>query len=283
MQEPAHFSNSTSTLPSCVDVDSVHNDYQRHVPYAVFYPDLIKNTMETGWSKLQQSNGMIVESLSGGCMGATGTLDGGGGRVMGDVSTIFIIEALEMFEYTHDVEWLTRIYPTITRAIDWFVDVGTDGSALPKRQCCTYDIIDFADYDHTSFNSFVYLAALRACVRLANIQNDSTLATKCNTAYAAGEVAINASLWNATSGYYRAWTDASLGAPPWVMADTLYVFHASTVTHPLLLRAPVRLHFRPPSKQPVKIPTRYSINTIICAHISRHGLYLFQRFAGMAK
>ena len=32
----------------CVDLDSVHNDYQRHIPYAVFYPSLVMNTMESG-------------------------------------------------------------------------------------------------------------------------------------------------------------------------------------------------------------------------------------------
>ena len=58
--------------------------------------------METGWAKLQSANGMITESLSGGCMGATGVLDGGGGRVMGDVSTIYVIQILEMYEFTND-------------------------------------------------------------------------------------------------------------------------------------------------------------------------------------
>ena len=50
----------------CVDVDSVHNDYQRQMPYALFFPDLVKNVMTTGWAKLQQADGMITESLSGG-------------------------------------------------------------------------------------------------------------------------------------------------------------------------------------------------------------------------
>jgi len=107
------------------------------MPYALFFPDFVKNTMTTGWAKLQKANGMITESLSGGCMGATGTLDGGGGRVMGqhfvacsgavqqkmhnllltsagffistpeknatykmtgDVSTVFVMETLQLYE-----------------------------------------------------------------------------------------------------------------------------------------------------------------------------------------
>lgn len=206
---------------SCVDLDSVHNDYQRHVPYAIFFPELVMNTMESGWAVHQQPNGMITESLSGGCMGATGTLDGAAGRVMGDVSTVFVIECLEMFEYTGDKAWLTRVFPAIERALTWIIDVGTGGTPLPKRQCCTYDIIDFAGYDHTSFNSFMYLAAMRACVRLANTFGNSTLAAKCMQAEKNAVTLIDSSLWNSTSGYYRAWTDAQQGSPPWVMADTL--------------------------------------------------------------
>ena len=36
------------------------------------------------------------------------------------------------------------------RAADWFSNVGTAGTPLPVKQCCTYDIIDFAKYDHVS-------------------------------------------------------------------------------------------------------------------------------------
>ena len=97
----------------CVDVDSVHNDYQRHMPYALFFPELIKNVMTTGWAKLQQDDGMITESLSAGCMGVTGKLDGGGGRRMGDVSTIFVIEALELYEWTNDKAWLNELEPVV--------------------------------------------------------------------------------------------------------------------------------------------------------------------------
>jgi hypothetical protein len=150
----------------CVDVDSVHNDYQRSMPYALFFPDLVKNTMTTGWAKHQQPDGMITESLSGGCMGATGTLDAAAGRVMGDVSTVFLIEVLQLYEWTNDEAFLRELAPVALRAADWFANVGTAGTPLPHKQCCTYDIIQFADYDHTSYNSFLYLAALAAGERL---------------------------------------------------------------------------------------------------------------------
>ena len=244
---------------------------------------------------------MLTESLSAGCMGATGTLDGGGGRVMGDVSTLFVIESLEMYEFTNDLGFLQRLMPAslksgkpllpricsrtlclvasfhvedeakqpgsslsmqppaalpvaadgraaddvtshsddvtshsqvITKAIDWMIDIGTGGTPLPKRQCCTYDIIDFAGYDHTTFNSFMYLAAMRACQRIATYTKDPALAAKCSAAYDAGLPFMKQELWNETSSYFRAWSDSTQGAcaSPWVTASTPRSFFSNVRT-----------------------------------------------------
>ena len=99
---------------------------------------------------------------------------------------------------------------------------GTGGSPLPKRQCCTYDIIDFAEYDHTAFNSFIYLATMRACQRIAGYTSNPALASKCSAAHDAAVPYMMAQLYNSTTGYFRAWSDSQQGAPPWMMADTLY-------------------------------------------------------------
>lgn len=206
----------------CVDVDSVHNDYQRQMPYVLFFPDFVKNTMTTGWRKLQQADGMITESLSGGCMGATGTLDGGGGRVMGDVSTVYLIETLQLYEWTNDTGFLSEMTSSVLKAAQWFMHIGTAGTPLPHKQCCTYDIIDFAKYDHTAFNSFLYLAALRAGQRLGGYVGNASFSKECSDKEAEAAAFMTKSLWNESAGYFRAWSDAQLGAPPWVMADTLY-------------------------------------------------------------
>jgi hypothetical protein len=67
---------------------------------------------------------------------------------------------------------------------------------------------------------------------LCRYWTDGALAEKCKKAGAAAAPAINASLWNESSGYFRAWSDAKKGAPPWVMADTLY---GGWPPHPLQL------------------------------------------------
>jgi len=58
----------------CIDMDSVHNDFQREIPYVLFYPDLVKNVMRA-WAKYQSKDGHIVETLAAGCYSPTRKID----------------------------------------------------------------------------------------------------------------------------------------------------------------------------------------------------------------
>lgn len=58
----------------CIDMDSVHNDFQREIPYVLFYPDLVKNVMRA-WAKYQSKDGHIVETLAAGCYSRTRKID----------------------------------------------------------------------------------------------------------------------------------------------------------------------------------------------------------------
>lgn len=58
----------------CIDIDSVHNDFQREIPYVLFYPDLVKKVMRA-WAKYQSEDGHIVETLVMGCYSPTRKMD----------------------------------------------------------------------------------------------------------------------------------------------------------------------------------------------------------------
>ena len=58
----------------CIDIDSVHNDFQREIPYVLFYPDLVENVMRA-WAKYQRPDGHILEALETGCMSPTSKMD----------------------------------------------------------------------------------------------------------------------------------------------------------------------------------------------------------------
>ena len=58
----------------CIDIDSVHIDFQREIPYVLFYPDLVENVMRA-WAKYQSDDGHIVEALAAGCYSPTRKID----------------------------------------------------------------------------------------------------------------------------------------------------------------------------------------------------------------
>ena len=64
----------SSATEDCIDIDSVHNDFQREIPYVLFYPDLVENVMRA-WAKYQSDDGHIVETLAAGCYSPTRKID----------------------------------------------------------------------------------------------------------------------------------------------------------------------------------------------------------------
>ena len=53
-----------------VNVDSVHNDGERHLPYITLFPNVTRMKMRA-WGSVQQPNGMIPEELMCGCGAGT--------------------------------------------------------------------------------------------------------------------------------------------------------------------------------------------------------------------
>ncbi|XP_068694647.1 uncharacterized protein [Montipora foliosa] len=207
----------------CIDIDSVHNDFQREIPYVLFYPDLVENVMRA-WAKYQRPDGHILETLETGCMSPTSKMDSAPAiqRIMGDVTTVFIIETYHIYQWTNNKEFFEDMWPHVVRAIGWIIDTGTNGTGLPHRQQCTYDILYINIYDHTTFNSFMYVLALRVSQELSTIMGDTELLEKVTNALVIALDKISEELWSKEDGYYHAWWDKRLGSPSWLMSDSLY-------------------------------------------------------------
>ncbi|CAF4832453.1 unnamed protein product, partial [Rotaria magnacalcarata] len=77
-----------------------------------------------------------------------------GGRNMGDVTTIFILETLELYRWTNDFTFLKDMYPHVVAGIQWQLSVSTQ-LGLPEHLECTYDIPNMSQYPTTTFNSFM--------------------------------------------------------------------------------------------------------------------------------
>ena len=197
----------------CPDLDSVHNDYQRHLPYLWAVP-----TFETQKSELYQScqetgndDGMITEN-PGFSVG-----DSCGGRRMGDVTTIWILELLEIWRGTNDTERLKAAWPAVVRGMQWQIRQSID-FGLPAHLVCTYDILAMEKYNTTTFNGVLHLAAMKAVTVLGTYLNDTSTVATANAAFTRGLAAMTGPLmWNSTYGYFRAYTGGDA-----IMSDCLY-------------------------------------------------------------
>ena len=64
-------------------------------------------------------------------------MDSGGGRIMGDVTSVFVLESLQVWRQTSDLQWLQSVWPSVIAAVEWEVE-RSEGMGLPKEVDTTY-------------------------------------------------------------------------------------------------------------------------------------------------
>lgn len=196
----------------CPDVDSIHNDYQRHLHYLSVMPEFEYSKLRK-WGSGQAKDGHIYEYL--GSFGL-GPIDVPGGRTMGDTTSLWVVEILEVWRHTADEDFLQEMWPIAKNAMYWQINNAAE-IGLPWHLVCTYDIIDFDQYNTTTFNSFLHLAMMQAMIQMGTHLGDNQVVTDAQAAFTRGQNAINTYLWNSTSNYFRAYTGGDA-----IMADCLY-------------------------------------------------------------
>ncbi|CAD5124032.1 DgyrCDS12336 [Dimorphilus gyrociliatus] len=208
----------------CVNIDSVHNDGERHIPYITMYPESTKNKIRA-WAKSQQANGMIPEQLRCNAGGPTSEIDTPCGRKMSDVSSMLMVYILEMYQWGGDVDLLKEMYPVIIKAADWHINT-TGSYGIPINLQNTYDILALNAYTFSAYNSAFHLLAMKVAEHLARAMSDTPRALKYKQAYEKGVVGMDKYLWNSTMNYYNSYGSISssgelhtVGA---LMTDTFY-------------------------------------------------------------
>jgi len=199
----------------CMDLDSIHNDYQRHLPYLWLMPDFEAQKLRK-WASGQPPEGYIQEFL--GQFGVS-PFDIPGGRIMGDTTTLWVVELLELWRNTGDGALLAELYPAAARALQWLM-ANAAPLGLPEKLYCTYDILWLDGYNTTAYNAFLYMAALRAGGELAAAAGDAPTGAAVSAALSRAQGAVQELLWDAPSGgYFRAYSFNNDSA---LMADSLY-------------------------------------------------------------
>ena len=85
-----------------------------------------------------------------------------------------------------------------------------------------YDLLSLDKYDHSIYNSVVYLLTLRAAEKLAALKNDTSFGRLMKETYVKASKRMDLELWDKPKGFYHAWWDMEYGSPPWIMSDSLY-------------------------------------------------------------
>eukprot|EP00656_Telonema_subtile_P019767 TRINITY_DN20977_c0_g1_i1.p1 TRINITY_DN20977_c0_g1~~TRINITY_DN20977_c0_g1_i1.p1 ORF type:complete len:1000 (+),score=124.94 TRINITY_DN20977_c0_g1_i1:180-3179(+) len=204
---------------SCDDVDSVHNDYQRHLMYLWAFPEFELNKLEAWSSFAQASDGHVYESL-----GYTGKhLDSPGGRVMGDTTSLFVLEMYEIVMHSGNTSYLQARWGSVKRAAAWMVqNAATLG--LPRLVETTYDHFGFGKRQAVAYNAHVYLTAMSAFQRMSVMMKDSNSTQMAESALTIARAALvkpkesGGLLWNQTSKFFTAHSETSTQ----IFTDTLY-------------------------------------------------------------
>jgi hypothetical protein len=192
------------------DTNSLLQDYQRHLPYLWAVPEFEAQKSEL-YQSCQQGDGHITEN-PGFHVG-----DRCGGRVMGDTTTIWILEVLEIYQSTGNLTRLAQAWPAVVRGINWQIEV-SKAQGIPAHLVCTYDILAMERYNSTTFNGVLHIAAMAAGKVLAAVMKDAPTFAAAEAARATAVTAMTSSLmWNSTLGFFRAYTGGNA-----IMADCLY-------------------------------------------------------------
>ena len=112
------------------------------MPYITLWPDAERSKM-AAWASNQEASGsdagMLAEQIH------NAAPDHPEGRRMGDGSSAFVLEVLELFRGANDTTTLRLYYPTITKILQWQIRMSANFS-VPQGLQTTYDILGFPAY-----------------------------------------------------------------------------------------------------------------------------------------
>jgi len=92
-----------------------------------------------------------------------------------DTNTTFVLMVYRYYLRTKDKEFLKSVYPYVKKAMSWIISKDKDGDGLPEVDGSTDQGFDCVPIEGVcSYISTVYIAALEAMIKIAEIVGDST-------------------------------------------------------------------------------------------------------------
>merc|ERR1719201_1039360 len=159
---------------------------------------------------------MIQEQLGSGCMEAVPPYDHPSGRVMSDVTSMFLLYIVELYQWSNDTATIDELWPNIEKAIAWQI-ASTADVGIPAHMIDTYDILRESHYLSDTYSAMFFLMSMKACDVLATAKGNATLVQTCNAAFTKGQDALDALLWTNGTFYAMGTNDDKS-----IMADCMY-------------------------------------------------------------
>ena len=127
----------------------------------------------------------------------------GSGYERVDMNNQFVLMVLRDYLYTGDAAYLNDMWPHVIRAVDAIGTLDTDGDGLPDSGTTrnTYDAWNLSG--SPVYISVLWLAALKAAVRLADETGDAARAAAWRSLLQKGLSSLEKRLWN--GAYYDLW------------------------------------------------------------------------------
>lgn len=86
-------------------------------------------------------------------------MDQGGGRVMGDTTSLYLLELFEIWKHTGNLTYVESKWVSAQKAAGWMIAnaEGDDGFGLPQKLATTYDHFGFHTRKTVVYNCHIYL------------------------------------------------------------------------------------------------------------------------------
>ncbi len=182
----------------CCGFQTMDVSYQGSGSIVALFPELQQRQLEMS-ARFQRADGRVPHFFTPDFSQVDDSFE----RV--DMNPQFVLMVCRDWLWRGDRDYLAAMWPHVSRAIENTALLDTNGDGLPDKdtRLNTYDQWDF--FGTPSYISSLWLAALKAGVRLAEDVGDQATAARWRGWLQKGAASFDAMLWNGE--YYSLWVD----------------------------------------------------------------------------
>ncbi len=158
--------------------------------YTNFFTELDYTELKI-FADQQAENGSIPHDIGNGIFNE-GPYDG----TWSDLCSSFILQIYKHYIYTNNKNFLDEMYPKIKKAVDFQLSIDFDENNIPDvgpGNGTTYDTYHW--YGTSAFVAILWLAELKASIKLAEAMGDKDFAYKCEDLFVKSQKAVVDELW----------------------------------------------------------------------------------------